>query len=72
MSTGNPFPGALVVERAVLDVGGRVAEEVPGAVQEGVAHVGFAPGRGAARWAVDAVPFPSTRASGLIPLESGL
>ena len=67
-----PAAGEFGVEGAVVEVGGRIAQEVPRAVQEGVGDVGLAGGVAAARGAGDFVPvaYPGQRAdSGLVGAE---
>ena len=46
----------FLVERHIIVIRRRIAQEVPGAVQERVRDVGFSTSRGATRGTVDAVP----------------
>src|SRR5437773_2734766 len=53
---GKPRRGALRVPRPVVELGGRVAEVIPGRVEERVGDVGLAPPLRAALRAFDVVP----------------
>ena len=61
---GQPVRWDALVEGAVREVGGRIAEEVPARVQEGVGDVGFSSRRFAALRAVRSVPLPDAVPAG--------
>src|SRR5437868_6947458 len=67
-----PLFGDVLLERHVIVTDARIAEEVPGVIEEVVRHIGLAPAGLATLWARDAIPLFVTRQwrdTGIVRLE---